>query len=124
MIYDNPIFAAEIRDTNEHESSTAENESGITVTANTLHPESMHDVAVANIYIKNNHDQSLDVSVEHAGQSQGFDGAATAATRSLAADGTTGNVRVEGPIGQLQLTFAAATAPTAGDVTVDIEASA
>ena len=128
MAYFNRTFVAAIRDTSEHESSTATDETGITVEDNELHADSgsneFPSAARLRVYVESTHDQGFDVEIQHTSlMDDDFSVTTVAGTVALAADGDGDSIRIDGPIGNLQavtLTDTLTTAPTTGELWITV----
>lgn len=121
-------FTAEIRDATNHQTSKADEESGVTVTDNGLHERDVHyqyeNAGSVRIYLRNHHDQGFDVETHHTTlDDTDFAASNVHSTETVAANGGVATFVMDGPVGRLQfktLTGSLSTAPTSGSLDIGV----
>lgn len=113
-------FRCQIRGTGTYESSTMDGSADVTVVDDSLHPNGLRNFDSIEVYVADDHDQALDVSVEHSHPGDAtFTHALEAGTTSLAAGTDSDRITVSGPVGRLQIVVdasALSTAPASGSL--------
>lgn len=117
-------YELEIRDTNNHTSDTASEDSGVTVLKDALHPNAYWEMSKVRIYIDDTHDASFDVLVEHTyPEDENWNSPITAQTFSIGSGDDQATAWIDGPAGKIRIMFdsgALTSAPTSGSCLIKI----
>lgn len=117
-------FECEIRGTNTYESHSMADEADVNVLTDELHPNGIQQFGTIAVYLADDHDQSVDVTVQASHPGDGvFTYASDMGSATLAAGEDGAVIAVDGPVGRLQFTATTSTAPTSGSLLVHVLAT-